>query len=62
MCATMRPLFSWRELDSLLGVSKYQEEPQAQLFNHNNTYHQPNGEDLENEEEVCKPLMSVDKR
>lgn len=41
---------SWRELDSLVGVSKNQEEPQAESFN--NTNHQPSGDELENDEEV----------
>ncbi|KAA0710271.1 NSL complex subunit 1 [Triplophysa tibetana] len=44
---------SWRELDSLLGISENQDGPQPQSSSHyNNTYHQPNGENLENEEEV----------
>ncbi|XP_056597138.1 KAT8 regulatory NSL complex subunit 1 isoform X1 [Triplophysa dalaica] len=44
---------SWRELDSLLGISENQEGPQAQSFSHHNcTYHQPIGENPENEEEV----------
>ncbi|XP_051526415.1 KAT8 regulatory NSL complex subunit 1-like isoform X1 [Myxocyprinus asiaticus] len=43
---------SWRELDSLSGVSKNQEQQHAQLLNYINMHHQPNGEELENEEEV----------
>lgn len=43
---------SWRELDSLSGVSKNQVGLQAQLLNYNNTQHQPNGEGLDSEEEV----------
>jgi len=46
-------VFSWRELDSLSGVSKYQEGPHALSLNNNNIQHQPNGEGLDNEEEVC---------
>ncbi|KAK7139167.1 hypothetical protein R3I93_016331 [Phoxinus phoxinus] len=42
---------SWRELDSLSGVSKYQEGPHALSLNYNNILHQPNGEGLDNEEE-----------
>ncbi|XP_051520678.1 KAT8 regulatory NSL complex subunit 1 [Myxocyprinus asiaticus] len=43
---------SWRELDSLSGVSENQEGPHAQLLNYINKHHQPNEEGLENEEEV----------
>lgn len=47
-------MFSWRELDSLSGVSKNQEGPHVLSFNYNNIQHQPNGEGLDiEEEEVC---------
>lgn len=50
-------LFSWRELDSLSGVSRNQEGAYALSFNYNNIQHQPNGEGLDiEEEEVCIPL------
>lgn len=51
-------VFSWRELDSLSGVSENQEGPHALSLNYNNTQNQPNGEGLDNEEEeVCIPLL-----
>ncbi len=50
-------VFSWRELDSLPGVSRNQEGAHALSFNYNNIQHQPNGEGLDTEEEeVCIPL------
>ncbi|XP_009292462.1 KAT8 regulatory NSL complex subunit 1 isoform X3 [Danio rerio] len=42
---------SWRELDSLTGVSKNQVGLYAQSLNYNNTQHQPNGVGLDGEEE-----------
>ncbi len=50
-------VFSWRELDSLPGVSRNQEGAHTLSFNYNNIQHQPNGEGLDTEEEeVCIPL------
>uniref|UniRef100_A0A8C2JGI5 PEHE domain-containing protein n=1 Tax=Cyprinus carpio TaxID=7962 RepID=A0A8C2JGI5_CYPCA len=50
---------SWRELDSLSGLSKNQEGAHALLFNYNNTQYQPNGEGLDNEEEEVEDLSDA---
>ncbi|KTF94651.1 hypothetical protein cypCar_00018808, partial [Cyprinus carpio] len=50
---------SWRELDSLSGLSKNQEGAHALLFNYNNTQYQPNGEGLDNEEEEVEDLSDT---